>query len=181
MRWMWIDRILECEPGRRIVAVKNVSLAEDYLHDHFEARTVEGKGDTGAPEFDRLARPLMPASLIIEGMAQTAGILVGHMHKFREKVILAKVNRALLHAEVLPGQTIIYEAFIDNADVSGALTRGTVSVLDHRDSGSERILIGEIELIFSHIDQNMSGLQFPVDNFVFTDNFDYVIRDAGLA
>jgi 3-hydroxymyristoyl/3-hydroxydecanoyl-(acyl carrier protein) dehydratase len=65
MRWMWIDQILELEPGRRLVAIKNVTLAEEHLHDHFPA----------AGNLPPL--PVMPASLIIEGMAQTAGILVG--------------------------------------------------------------------------------------------------------
>ncbi|MBN2446726.1 MAG: beta-hydroxyacyl-ACP dehydratase, partial [Phycisphaerae bacterium] len=59
MRWIWIDRFEVFESGRRAVAVKNVTLAEDHLHDHF-------------PGF-----PIMPASIMIEGMAQTAGILVG--------------------------------------------------------------------------------------------------------
>ena len=54
---MWIDRIVELTPRERLVAVKNVSLAEEHLHDHFEAT------DT------RPAMPIMPASLIIEGMA----------------------------------------------------------------------------------------------------------------
>ncbi len=37
MRWMWIDRIVEVEPNQRFAAIKNVSLAEEYLHDHFPA------------------------------------------------------------------------------------------------------------------------------------------------
>ena len=78
MRWIWIDRVVELVPRERLVAIKNVSLAEDHLHDHFAA------------EGSRPAMPVMPASLIIEGMAQTAGILVGHAEGFREKVILAK-------------------------------------------------------------------------------------------
>jgi len=37
MRWIWIDRILELHRGQRCVAVKNVTLAEEHLHDHFPA------------------------------------------------------------------------------------------------------------------------------------------------
>ncbi len=51
MRWMWIDRIVELAPGERLVAVKNVSLAEEHLHDHFPA-------DAAA---DESALPVMPA------------------------------------------------------------------------------------------------------------------------
>ena len=79
MRWMWIDRVIVFEPRKRLVAVKNVSLAEEHLHQHFAAQ--------GALP----PCPVMPNSLILEGMAQTAGILVGSVHDFREKVVLAKV------------------------------------------------------------------------------------------
>src|SRR5205814_455364 len=99
MRWLWIDRIVELVPRERLVAIKNVSLAEDYLHDHFAAR---------AAEEARAAVPIMPASLIIEGMAQTAGILVGHAEGFGEKVILAKVGVAELDREATPGCTLRY-------------------------------------------------------------------------
>ncbi|MCH8854053.1 MAG: beta-hydroxyacyl-ACP dehydratase, partial [Planctomycetes bacterium] len=64
MRWIWIDKFIEFQPGERAVAVKNVSRAEDHLHDLYPAY------------------PIMPASLIIEGMAQTAGILVGQARNF---------------------------------------------------------------------------------------------------
>ena len=92
MRWIWIDRFLEFVPGKTATAVKNVSLAEEHLHDHWE-------------EF-----PLMPVSLMIEGMAQTAGILVGQARNFQEKVILAKIAKAEFDDIVLPGDQITYQA-----------------------------------------------------------------------
>src|SRR6185295_10736440 len=103
MRWMWIDRIVELRPRERLVAIKNVSLAEEHLHDHFPVRGEEVSGRAGSPPPRRGAMPIMPASLIVEGMAQTAGILVGHAEGFREKVILAKVGVAELEREVTPG------------------------------------------------------------------------------
>ena len=68
MRWFWIDRFVEFRSGESAKAIKNVSLAEEQLHDHF-------------PGY-----PVMPASLIIEGLAQTGGILVGEAGGFAEKV-----------------------------------------------------------------------------------------------
>ncbi|MEY3024919.1 MAG: 3-hydroxyacyl-[acyl-carrier-protein] dehydratase FabZ [Planctomycetota bacterium] len=91
MRWMWIDKVVEYEPGTRLVAVKNCSLAEEHLHDHFAA-------DEHGP-----SDPVMPASLLLEGMAQTAGILVGSLSRFREKVVLAKIVSASIDDEVRPG------------------------------------------------------------------------------
>ncbi len=145
MRWIWFDRFEQFESGRRAVAVKNVSLAEDHLHDHFPGM------------------PIMPASLMIEGMAQTAGILVGEARQFREKVILAKVKRAVFHALVLPGDQLRYEAQIETLTDSAAATTGTIRRGDQP--------IGEVEIVFSHVDQNMSGLEFPEHNFVFTEQF----------
>lgn len=167
MRWMWIDSIVEHEPGRRMVAIKNVSLAEEHLHDHFPA---DDRGD---------ALPVMPASLMIEGMAQTAGILVGTMSRFREKVILAKVVLASFDFEVFPGQTIRYHATLDRFDKLGAATSGIVSVLTPPAAAWTEM--GRVDLMFSHIDQNVSGLEFPEENFVFSDNFRTILRTAGLA
>jgi 3-hydroxyacyl-[acyl-carrier-protein] dehydratase len=160
MRWMWIDTVTAYEPGRRMVAVKNVSLAEEHLHDHF-------------PD-----QPVMPASLMVEGMAQTAGILVGSCRQFREKVILAKIGHFTLDHDVVPGQCIRYDATIERLDDAGASTVGVIDRLDHRIGTWERI--GGAEIVFSHIDQNRSGLAFPEENFVFGENFRTLLRGAGL-
>lgn len=167
MRWMWIDQIVTYEADRRMVAVKNVSLAEEHLHDHF-------------PASDRLpAQPIMPASLMIEGMAQTAGILVGSVNRFREKVILAKVVRAAFDSEVTPGMTIQYDATIERIDTLGASTAGVVRVTAPGSGAWHEI--GRVDLMFSHIDRNLAGIEFPDENFVFSDNFRTILRTAGLA
>ncbi|MBL1217848.1 MAG: beta-hydroxyacyl-ACP dehydratase [Planctomycetes bacterium] len=171
MRWMWIDQIVEVERGQRLVAIKNVSLAEDVVHDHFPTQP--------APNGEQLdALPVMPASLLIEGMAQTAGILVGHANDFAEKVILAKINKARFTCDVFPGQTVRFEARIDRMDESGASATGQVSAYDH--ARQQYHDVGTVELMFSHIDQNMTGLEFPEENFVFTDNFKTLLRAAEL-
>jgi 3-hydroxyacyl-[acyl-carrier-protein] dehydratase len=145
MRWIWIDRFLEFESGKRAVAVKNLTLAEEHLHDHF-------------PGY-----PVMPASLMIEGMAQTAGILVGEAREFAEKVILAKVKRAQFTGMALPGQQLRYEATMESLTDQGATCHGTIQC-----DGEP---LGEIDLMFSHIDRNISGLNFPAENFVFNEQF----------
>lgn len=158
MRWIWIDRFEQFEPRRRAVAVKNVTLAEEYLHDHF-------------PGY-----PVMPASLLIEGMAQTAGILVGQANDFSEKVILAKVKRALFHRLVTPGQQVRHEATLEHLSAAAAMTAGRILCAGE--------LVGQVDLVFSHIDRNMRGLAFPTENFVFTEQFmsllkAYLGRSAG--
>jgi len=165
MRWIWIDRILELEKGRRSVAIKNVSLAEEVLHDHFPATPT------------RKAMPVMPNPLIIEGMAQTAGILVGHANDFKEKVILAKIGKAIFTGAAWPGFTIRYTAVIDRMDASGASTSGTVELIDPATGAVSPL--ATIELLFSHIDKNRGGVAFPEHNFVFTDQFMNLIDSSG--
>ena len=152
MRWIWIDKFTEFTPRTSATAVKNVSLAEEHLHDLY-------------PAF-----PIVPHSLIVEGMAQTAGILVGEARNFEEKVILAKVGRATFHRLVRPGETIAYKAKIDQLGEAGASISGTVNVV------GDDALVAEIELMFSHIDQNMAGLKFPEHNFVFTEQFTELLK-----
>ena len=157
MRWIWIDRIIELERGRRCVTLKNVSAGEDVVHDHFPATA------------DRPAMPLMPNTLVIESMAQTAGILVGHARDFQEKVILAKITRATFTGSPPPGYTLRHTATLDRIDDNGAATTGRCELIDP--ASGEASHLADIELMFSHIDHNRSGLAFPEHNFVFTEQF----------
>ncbi|MHC4265750.1 MAG: 3-hydroxyacyl-ACP dehydratase FabZ family protein [Planctomycetota bacterium] len=145
MRWIWIDKFVDFKSGERAVSIKNVTLAEEHLHDHF-------------PGF-----PVMPECLMIEAMAQTAGILVGEARKFEEKVILAKINKAVFFDYVRPGDTIRLEAKVESLAEEAASTSGKITCGDK--------LIAEISLMFSHLDQNLAGKKFPEENFVFTDTF----------
>src|SRR5215204_4587625 len=124
MRWIWIDRFTEFTSRQSATAIKNVSLAEEHLHDLY-------------PAF-----PIVPHSLIVEGMAQTAGILVGEARNFEEKVILAKIGRATFHRLVRPGDTIVFRAMIEQLSEQGASVSGKVTSGDY--------LVAEIDLMFSH-------------------------------
>src|SRR5436305_13746221 len=109
MRWIWIDKFVEFTSRSSATAVKNVSLAEEHLHDLY-------------PAF-----PIVPHSLIIEGMAQTAGILVGEARNFEEKVILAKIGKVTFHRLVRSGDTITYSAKIEQLNEAGASITGAVT------------------------------------------------------
>ncbi|MFQ5461919.1 MAG: 3-hydroxyacyl-ACP dehydratase FabZ family protein [Phycisphaerae bacterium] len=145
MRWIWIDAFVEFESGLRASAVKNISLAEDYLHDHF-------------PGF-----PVFPPALMIEGMAQTAGILVGEARGFKENVILAKIRRASFEDIAGPGEQLRYDATVESLDARAAATGGIILK-----DGKE---IGRVDLLFSHVNQSDSSLGLPDHNFVFTEQF----------
>jgi len=149
MRWIWIDRFLEFRSGHSATAVKNLSLAEDHFADHF-------------PGY-----PVMPACLILEGLAQTGGILVGEANQFREKVVLAKVARAAFHREMLAGERLVYETEILNLRPEGATVAGRVRVDD--------TVTAEAEIFFAHLDQSRSKQLFGDQNFVFTGEMQYLL------
>lgn len=144
VRWLWIDRILQLDPGRRLVACKTVSLSEPHLHQHFPA---DGKSP---------AMPIAPAPLIIEGMAQAGGLLAGHARGFKDDVVLAKLRKAELHFEVLPGSTIEFEATLVAIDDAGASVDGKVRVKDPAwDTPRE---LGVIDLMFAHVPAERDSL-----------------------
>ncbi len=142
MRWLWIDRFIEFVPGKSAKAVKNLSLAEDFFAEHF-------------PGY-----PVMPAPLLLEGLAQTGGILVGQANDFREKVVLAKIQNARFHREAFAGEQLTYSTEIIILREEGASIKGRVQ------AGEE--LIGEAEIFFAHLDQARSGQIFGDRNFVFS-------------
>ncbi|MGA1979280.1 MAG: 3-hydroxyacyl-ACP dehydratase FabZ family protein [Sedimentisphaerales bacterium] len=150
MRWIWIDKFVEFHSGESAVAVKNVTLAEEHLHDHF-------------PGF-----PVMPETLCIEAMAQTSGILVGEANHFKEKVILAKIKKCVFFDYVKPGDTLKLYAKIESIAPEAASTSGKITCGEK--------LVAEIDLMFSHIDQNLAGKEFPKENFVFTDTFKSLLQ-----
>ncbi len=97
------------------------------------------------------------------------GILVGEARKFQEKVILAKIKKAMFHHYVRPGDTITLHAEIESIAPEAASTTGKILCGEK--------LIAEISLMFSHIDNNLAGKKFPEENFVFTDMFNSLLTD----
>jgi 3-hydroxyacyl-[acyl-carrier-protein] dehydratase len=131
MRWCWIDKFVEAQRGRYAVSVKNVSIAEEQLLDYIPGV------------------PVMPNSLIIEGLAQTAGVLLGEMNEFRERIVLAKVSKAVFHRPALAGDTLTYRAELKRVDEIGAYATGTSHIGD--------ALQAEVELFFAHLDERFPG------------------------
>jgi len=99
MRFTLIDRVTELVPGERITAIKNLSLAEEYLADHF-------------PGF-----PVMPGVLMLEAMTQAGAWLVRASEDFAHSTVLLKEARNVKYASfVEPSETLVVSATILDQD-----------------------------------------------------------------
>jgi 3-hydroxyacyl-[acyl-carrier-protein] dehydratase len=97
---LMVDKIKECEPGKRILALKNVSANEPYFQGHFPGR------------------PIMPGVLILEAMAQAAGVLVlsegGASAQHHENVYYyVGIDNARFKKPVLPGDQLELEVKLE--------------------------------------------------------------------
>ena len=91
MRFILIDKVIEIEKGTRIRAVKNVSLAEEYLGDHF-------------PAF-----PVLPGVLLLEGLIESASWLVRTTENFAHSMVLLEEARNVKYKSfAAPGKQVEY-------------------------------------------------------------------------
>ncbi len=90
--FLYVDRVLEVEPGKRLVAIKNVSFDEHFFQGHFPGK------------------PIMPGVLIVEALAQASGILV---HKTVESddnmVYFMSIDKVKFRKPVVPGDQLVLE------------------------------------------------------------------------
>ncbi len=92
--FLMVDRVIEMEPGKRIVGVKNVTINEPFFQGHFPGH------------------PVMPGVLIVEAMAQVAGILayLSSDDEIRKKVCyFMSIDNARFRKPVVPGDLLRLE------------------------------------------------------------------------
>jgi beta-hydroxyacyl-ACP dehydratase FabZ len=108
--FLLVDRITELEP-ERIVGIKNVTANEPFFSGHF-------------PEY-----PVMPGVLIVEAMAQVAGVLVLRALGDRQKVVfLASIEQAKFRRPVVPGDQLRIEMKVSRRKATVAKMHGTATV-----------------------------------------------------
>ena len=122
---MWIDRVEELEPGVRCVAVKFVDPADPIFAGHFPGK------------------PILPGVLLIEAVAQTAGVMLGSAapQGAGELALLAAVNRFKFFKPVTPGQELRIETRKLTDAGRMAYIGGTVWV------GGEIVASGELSVV----------------------------------
>jgi beta-hydroxyacyl-ACP dehydratase FabZ len=95
--FLFVDRIVELEPGKKVVGVKNVTAGEPFFQGHFPGK------------------PIMPGVLIVEGMAQTGGILAGlSIPGFAEQdgkllIYFMSIDKVKFRKPVVPGDQLVFE------------------------------------------------------------------------
>ncbi len=110
MRHYLVDRIGELEPGVRAVGVKAVALSDDCFEHHFPGN------------------PIFPGIYILEGMAQTAGVLLARTTAGRRVGLMASIDRVKFSAFARPGDQVVFEIVIESLDEAAARVRGTATV-----------------------------------------------------
>jgi 3-hydroxyacyl-[acyl-carrier-protein] dehydratase len=128
MRFTLVDRILELTPGERITAVKGLSLAEEYLADHF-------------PLF-----PVMPGVLMLESLTQSCAWLVRASEDFAHSVVLLKQARGVKYADfVEPGQVLTVTGEIIDQNERETQLRAT-GMVDGRTAVAARLTLERFNL-----------------------------------
>jgi 3-hydroxyacyl-[acyl-carrier-protein] dehydratase len=122
--FLWIERVLEIEPGARCVASKRLDPAEPVFAGHF-------------PD-----NPLLPGVLLIEAAAQTAGVMLGTRVPSKPGIaLLAAVNHFKFLRPVRPGDEIEVEARLVLEALGMAVVSATVRV------GADVVASGEISVV----------------------------------
>jgi 3-hydroxyacyl-[acyl-carrier-protein] dehydratase len=124
---MWVDRFTEFVSGSHAHGIKNVTLDEEVVDDYCRGY------------------PMLPPTLIIEGMAQLGGILVAEHFAFDKHVVLAKVSKAVFHQPARIGDQLQYAVHLDAVRHAGA----TVTSKSHCDG----VLQAEINLMFAFLEE----------------------------
>lgn len=128
MRWFWIDRFTEFVRDTRAVTIKHICFGEEAIDDYLP----------GHPHY--------PHSLMIEGIAQTGGLLVSEAVGFTRKTVLAKVSKATFTQLAVPGDTMRLTVEVQDKQPSGAVVHGKIEI-----DGQQT---AEMELWFAFLDES---------------------------
>lgn len=143
MRWFWIDRFIEFVRETRARTIKNITFGEEPLDNYLQSC------------------PHYPHSLMIEGMAQTGGLLVSEPEGFTRKTVLAKVSKATFNRVIVPGDCIELEAVVQAKHATGAVIDGKITC--------DGQTVAQMELWFAFLDESFGAdALFPPEDLMRT-------------
>jgi 3-hydroxyacyl-[acyl-carrier-protein] dehydratase len=132
MRFNLVDRILEVQPGRTLRAVKNLTLGEEYLADHF-------------PSF-----PVMPGVLMLQTLVEAGAWLLRLTEDYRHSVIVLREARNVKYGTfVEPGRQLMISVELTEQDATLATFKGKGEV-DGATAVSAKITLGRYNLADRH-------------------------------
>jgi 3-hydroxyacyl-[acyl-carrier-protein] dehydratase len=109
--FLLVDRIVELEPGKRAVGMKQVTANEPHFTGHFPGR------------------PIMPGVLMVEALAQTAGIAVLTLDEYRGKLgLFAGIDQCRFRRLVIPGDTLLLKVEVEKLRGMFGRVKGVASV-----------------------------------------------------
>ena len=121
-----VDRVTECVPGKRIRAIKNVTANEPYFRGHFPHR------------------PVMPGVMILEALAQAAGILAfktaGVVPDEKTRFYFVGIDRARFRHPVEPGDQLVLKATHERA-IRGIWKFSTIAEVDGEEVASATMMV----------------------------------------
>lgn len=112
MRFLFYDRILELEMGKRALASRTISIGDEFFPEHYTLR------------------PVMPASLLLESIAQLAGWLYIVAEDFSIRTVLGLVEGVKVSGMVYPGDVLQLEAWLQYTHRDGATLQGEVRTVN---------------------------------------------------
>ena len=124
--FLLVDRVIECIPGERIHAIKNVTVNEPFFGGHFPGR------------------PVMPGVMILEALAQAAGILAfktaGVVPDDKSLFYFVGIDDARFRRPVVPGDQLVLKATLERA-IRGIWRFGTVAEVDGKEAASAKMMV----------------------------------------
>lgn len=109
MAYVFVDRVLECEPGRRVVALKALAFNEEFFRDHFPGM------------------PVLPGAMVLEGFVQAARLCLAAAQGGHDRWVLHAVENMRFNRFATPGEVVRLEADRDGEDEAAVWFKGRAS------------------------------------------------------